>query len=138
LTVLNTGAPSTADPGQAYSDASFEVTTPTQRTLHGFDAARPNAGPLGGLAKLAIRWYQPRAGHVLLDGTDVRDLPEPWLYDRPGLVPQKPFVFSGTVRDNVAFARPDARRAGGERRAIRRAARLASLIERLSLGAPGL
>jgi peptide/nickel transport system substrate-binding protein len=50
LTVLNTGEAGTADPGQAYSDPSYELTAPTQRTLYGFDPARPGAGPVGDLA----------------------------------------------------------------------------------------
>jgi ATP-binding cassette, subfamily B, bacterial len=81
------------------------VTVPAGHTVALVGATGSGKTTLG---KLAIRWYAPRAGRVLLDGIDVRDLSGPWLYAHLGLVPQEPFLFRGTVRENVAFARPDA------------------------------
>jgi ABC-type multidrug transport system fused ATPase/permease subunit len=81
------------------------VTLPAGQTVALVGATGSGKTTLG---KLAIRWYAPRAGRVLLDGTDLRDLPGPWLYAHLGLVPQEPFLFRGTVRENVTFARPDA------------------------------
>ena len=50
----------------------------------------------------------PPAGTVLVDGVDVRDLEPETLWSRIGLVPQKPYLFSGTVASNLRYANPDA------------------------------
>ncbi len=60
------------------------------------------------LAKLVARFYDPREGRVLVDGHDVRDLSSTALRRQLGIVPQEGFLFSGTVRENIAFGRPDA------------------------------
>jgi ATP-binding cassette subfamily B protein len=60
------------------------------------------------LAKLVARFYDPQVGRVLIDGHDVRELDSRALRRRLGIVPQEGFLFSGTVRDNIAFGRPDA------------------------------
>ncbi|HSJ17326.1 MAG TPA: ABC transporter ATP-binding protein [Solirubrobacterales bacterium] len=60
------------------------------------------------LAKLVARFYDPQRGRVLVDGHDVRDLRSSWLRGQLGIVPQEGFLFSGTVRENIAFGRPDA------------------------------
>jgi ABC-type multidrug transport system fused ATPase/permease subunit len=59
-------------------------------------------------AKLVARFYDPQKGQVLVDGHDLRDLDSSALRSRLGIVPQEGYLFSGTVRDNVAFGRPDA------------------------------
>jgi ABC-type multidrug transport system fused ATPase/permease subunit len=60
------------------------------------------------LAKLVARFYDPQEGRVLVDGHDVRDLRSSCLRGQLGIVPQEGFLFSGTVRENIAFGRPDA------------------------------
>ncbi len=60
------------------------------------------------LAKLVARFYDPQKGRVTVDGHDLRDLDATALRSRLGIVPQEGFLFSGTVRENVAFGRPDA------------------------------
>ena len=60
------------------------------------------------LAKLVARFYDPQAGRVLIDGHDLRDVTEHSLRSQLGVVPQESFLFSGTIRDNIAFGRPDA------------------------------
>jgi ATP-binding cassette, subfamily B, bacterial len=60
------------------------------------------------LAKLVARFYDPQEGRVLVDGHDLRDLSSSGLRSQLGIVPQEGFLFSGTVRDNIAFGRPDA------------------------------
>jgi ATP-binding cassette subfamily B protein len=60
------------------------------------------------IAKLVTRFYDPTAGHVLVDGHDLRDVQLASLRKQIGVVPQEPFLFAGTIRDNVAFARPHA------------------------------
>ncbi|MFI7599545.1 ABC transporter ATP-binding protein [Actinoplanes sp. NPDC049681] len=69
-------------------------------------------GPTGAgkstLAKLVTRLYDPTAGRILIDGHDLRDVTLASLRRQIGVVPQEPFLFAGTLRDNIAFARPDA------------------------------
>ena len=59
-------------------------------------------------AKLVSRFYDPQRGRVLVDGHDLRDLRASCLRGQLGIVPQEGFLFSGTVRENIAFGRPDA------------------------------
>ena len=60
------------------------------------------------LLNLVPRLMDVTEGTVRLDGADVRDLSAQVLWDRIGLVPQKPYLFSGTVASNLRFGRPDA------------------------------
>ena len=59
-------------------------------------------------AKLAARFYDPTEGRVLVDGHDLRDVQARSLRRQMGIVPQEAFLFSGTIRDNLAFGRPEA------------------------------
>jgi ATP-binding cassette, subfamily B, bacterial len=59
-------------------------------------------------AKLVSRFYDPQRGRVLVDGHDLRDLRSGCLRSQLGIVPQEGFLFSGSVRENIAFGRPDA------------------------------
>jgi ATP-binding cassette subfamily B protein len=58
--------------------------------------------------KLIARFYDPGSGQVELDGADLRSLDLHAFRTRLGYVPQESFLFSGTVRDNIAYGRPDA------------------------------
>ncbi|MEU9245234.1 ABC transporter ATP-binding protein [Streptomyces sp. NPDC048385] len=60
------------------------------------------------LVKLVARFYDPTAGRVTVDGTDLRDLDITSYRHRLGVVPQEPYLFPGTVRDAIAYGRPDA------------------------------
>jgi len=60
------------------------------------------------IAKLITRFYDPTSGSVTIDGHDLREVDIDSLRVQLGVVPQEPFLFHGTIRDNVAFARPDA------------------------------
>ena len=60
------------------------------------------------LAKLVARFYDPQRGRLLVDGHDLRGLSSKALRSQLGIVPQEGFLFSGTVRENIAFGRPDA------------------------------
>ena len=60
------------------------------------------------IVKLVARFYDPTEGRLLIDGVDVRSLDLGGYRRRLGYVPQEPFLFSGTIRDNIAFGRPDA------------------------------
>jgi ATP-binding cassette subfamily B protein len=69
-------------------------------------------GPTGAgkstLAKLVTRFYDPTCGRILIDGHDLRGVTVGSLRHQLGVVPQEPFLFAGTVRDNIAFACPGA------------------------------
>jgi ATP-binding cassette subfamily B protein len=69
-------------------------------------------GPTGAgkstLAKLVTRFYDPSSGVVAIDGYDLRDVTLESLRRQIGVVPQEPFLFAGTLRENIAFARPSA------------------------------
>jgi len=69
-------------------------------------------GPTGGgktsIASLIARFYDVQTGAVLIDGLDVREVQQRSLRRQMGLVPQDPFLFSGTLDDNIRFGRVDA------------------------------
>ena len=91
---------------------------PGAPVLHGVDlsieAGQTAAlvGPTGAgkttIVSLISRFYEVSGGAVLLDGHDVRDLAQENLRRHLALVPQEPFLFAGTIRDNIAFGRPAA------------------------------
>jgi ATP-binding cassette subfamily B protein len=60
------------------------------------------------LVKLIARFYDVTGGAVLVDGVDVRDYDLASYRHRLGVVPQESYLFAGTVRDSIAYARPDA------------------------------
>jgi ABC-type multidrug transport system fused ATPase/permease subunit len=86
--------------------------------LHGIDVRIPAGGCValvgvsgGGkstLAKLVARFYDPDAGAVRVDGTDLREVELRSYRRQLGVVLQDPFLFSGTIAQNIRFARPDA------------------------------
>jgi ABC-type multidrug transport system fused ATPase/permease subunit len=61
------------------------------------------------IAKLIARFYDPRAGRVTIDDHDLKDVTQESLRRQLGIVPQEGFLFAGTVRENIAFGRPNAR-----------------------------
>ncbi len=83
-------------------------------------------------AKLVSRFYDPTEGSLLVDGYDLRDVTERSLRSQLGVVPQEGFLFSGTIRDNIAFGRTDATDAEVE--AAARAVGAHEFIERLQEG----
>lgn len=60
------------------------------------------------VVKLIARFLDPTAGRVLVDGIDLRDIDLGAFRRQLGIVPQESFLFTGTVRDNIAYGRPDA------------------------------
>ncbi len=84
------------------------------------------------IVKLVARFYDPQQGTVLVDGVDVRDF-DPSVYRRQlGIVPQEAFLFTGTVRDNIAYGRPEASDAEVEEAA--RAVGAHEFVARMPLG----
>jgi ATP-binding cassette, subfamily B, bacterial len=71
------------------------------------------------IARLLGRFYDPRSGRVTLDGTDLRQLPDPVLRTEVIVITQENFLFEGSVADNIRLGRPDASDAD-----VRRAARM--------------
>ena len=60
------------------------------------------------IVNLVCRFYEPTEGSILIDGTDYRERSQLWLQSRLGYVLQSPHLFSGTIRDNIRYARKDA------------------------------
>ena len=69
-------------------------------------------GPTGAgkstIAKLICRFYDPTEGNLTLDNINLKDISLESLHSQLGIVPQEPFLFHGTIKDNILFARPDA------------------------------
>lgn len=81
----------------------------------------PSGAGKSSLLKLLMRFYDVQAGEVLVDGHDVRDLPLDFLRSQIGLVQQEPFLFNGTVRENIVYSdrQADPRRVEAAARAAR-------------------
>jgi ATP-binding cassette subfamily B protein len=100
------------------SHVSFEYETSEQEVLHDINLSiRPGetvalVGSSGGgkttLARLIPRFYDVTTGQILIDGIDVRDVKIADLRRSIGVVQQDVFLFSGTIRDNILYGRPDA------------------------------
>jgi ATP-binding cassette subfamily B protein len=60
------------------------------------------------LVNLVCRFFEPTKGQVLIDGRDARERSQLWLHSNIGYVLQTPHLFSGTVRDNLRYGKPDA------------------------------
>jgi ATP-binding cassette subfamily B protein len=84
------------------------------------------------LAALVPRFYDVTGGRVLVDGVDVRELRLAELRAGIGVIPQDPFLFSTTVRENIAFGRPEMTDAEVER--VARLAQAHEFVERLPQG----
>jgi ABC-type multidrug transport system fused ATPase/permease subunit len=95
----------TGDEGSGWALRDVDLHVPAGQTLA--LVGETGAGK-STLAKLVARFYDPQQGRVLVDGHDVRDLRSSCLRGQLGIVPQEGFLFSGTVRENIAFGRPDA------------------------------
>jgi len=124
-------APGAIDPGRirgeielddvwfSYSDASDPAKVPEDEwVLEGVDLHVPPGqtlalvGATGAgkstFAKLVARFYDPQKGRVLVDGHDLKGVQQKALRRQLGIVPQEGFLFSGSIRENVAFGRPEA------------------------------
>ncbi len=84
------------------------------------------------VSSLVPRFYDVDSGRVLVDGVDVRDVKLASLRREIGVIPQDPFLFSTTVRDNIAFGLPDLTEAEIER--VARLAQAHEFVERLPQG----
>ena len=101
-----------------FRDVSFKYPDGDEYILEHFDLKIPfgtNVAIVGEtgagkstLANLVCRFYEPTAGSVLIDGRDARERSQLWLHSAIGYVLQTPHLFSGTVRENLLYAKPDA------------------------------
>jgi ATP-binding cassette subfamily B protein len=115
-------APDAVELGEVAGAITFDAVTfgydPERPVLHDINleirAGETLAlvGPTGGgkstIAKLIIRFYDPDLGSISIDGSDLRSVSATSLRRQLGVVPQEPFLFAGTIRDNLTFAHPDA------------------------------
>ena len=60
------------------------------------------------LADLLLRFYEPQSGSIEIDGVDLRRISRDALLEQVAVVSQEPFLFGGTIRDNIRYGRPDA------------------------------
>jgi ATP-binding cassette, subfamily B, bacterial len=101
-----------------FDDVHFSYPQTEAEVLHGvdLDIAEGETVALVGetgagkstLVKLVARFYDVDRGRVLVDGVPITDLDLGAYRRRLGYVPQEPFLFSGSIRDNIAYGRPDA------------------------------
>ena len=110
--------PLAAGPGQVVFDQVSFGYDPERHVLESVELEIPAGrtialiGPTGSgkttLAALVPRFYDTTAGRVLVDGVDVRDLLRRSLRHEIGVISQDPFLFSASIRDNIALGMPDA------------------------------
>lgn len=101
-----------------FKDVSFKYPDGNEMVLEHFDLKVPHGtnvaivGETGAgkstLVNLVCRFFEPTYGQVLIDGKDARDRSQLWLHSNIGYVLQTPHLFSGTVRDNLRYGKPDA------------------------------
>jgi ABC-type multidrug transport system fused ATPase/permease subunit len=108
-------------------DLSFSVAPGERVALVG-----PSGAGKSTLLKLLMRFYDATGGAVLIDGTDVRALPLAYLRQQIGFVQQEPFLFNGTVRDNILYA--DLNASQHQLEAVAQAARAHEFIAALPEG----
>lgn len=105
-----TGKITLKDVGFAYKegtdvlrDVNLEIETGQMIALVG-----PTGAGKTSIANLIARFYDVTEGAVLIDGIDVRDVKQRSMRQQMGLVSQDPFIFSGTIADNIRFGQPNA------------------------------
>ncbi len=87
----------------ALVDASFRI-APGEKI---FVTGPPGSGK-STILKLLLRFYEINKGRILIDGHDIRDIKIESLRNHIALVPQEPFIFSGTIKENIAFGNTNA------------------------------
>ncbi|MCF0135975.1 MAG: ABC transporter ATP-binding protein [Lachnospiraceae bacterium] len=101
-----------------FRDVSFKYPDGDEYILEHFDLKVPQGtnvaivGETGAgkstLVNLVCRFFEPTEGQILIDGRDARERSQLWLHSNIGYVLQTPHLFSGSVRDNLLYGRPDA------------------------------
>jgi len=99
---------------------------------HSISFVGPTGAGKSTLAKLIARFYDPDSGQVLIDNMDLKDISIESLHRQLGVVPQEPFLFHGTIKENIRFSRPDA--TDDEILSACQAVGINDMIDRLPLG----
>jgi ABC-type multidrug transport system fused ATPase/permease subunit len=99
------GERSSPDLSEIWAMAGIDLHVPPGQTLALVGATGAGKSTF---AKLVARFYDPQKGRVLVDGHDLRGVRQRALRRQLGIVPQEGFLFSGSVRENIAFGRPEA------------------------------
>ncbi|KAI9831638.1 MAG: ATP-binding cassette permease mdl1 [Phylliscum demangeonii] len=89
-----------------FQDLDFEVPQGTNVAIVG-----PSGGGKSTIASLILRFYDTTSGRILINGQDIRSMNLKSLRRKIGIVSQEPVLFSGTIADNIAYAKPHATRA---------------------------
>ena len=95
----------TATPDAPHTLAELDLTLAPGETVA---LVGPSGAGKTTLANLLLRFYEPSAGRILLDGRDLRDITLTSLREAVGVVPQEPALFGGTIGENIAYGRLDA------------------------------
>lgn len=88
---------------QVLEDISFDITADQQVALVG-----PSGAGKSTIVSLLLRLYDPVAGNILFNGKDISSFPLSAIRSQMAIVPQDVFLFGGTIRENIAYGRPDA------------------------------
>lgn len=88
-----------------FNHLDFEIPQGTNVAVVG-----PSGGGKSTIASLMLRFYTPTQGTIRIDGVDISTMNAKQLRRKIGLVAQEPVLFSGTIADNIAYAKPDATR----------------------------
>jgi len=99
---------------QVLTDLSLDIPAGTRLALVGHTGAGKTS-----IARLLARFYEYESGRILLDGIDLRELDLDAYRRQAGVVPQVPFLFAGTIADNLRYGNPDAGDAELEAAAMR-------------------
>ncbi|MDX2066744.1 MAG: ABC transporter ATP-binding protein [Fimbriimonadaceae bacterium] len=91
------------DGTSALRDVSFRIAAGTSLALVGRSGAGKST-----VTDLLLRFYEPTAGMIRLDGVDLRELDPAWLRQQFGVVPQQTFLFAGSIAENVRLGAPAA------------------------------
>jgi len=94
-------------PTRAHQQALRELSLPIE-SGQSLALVGPSGAGKSTVFELLQRFYDPQQGRVLLDGRDIRQLPLQRLREHIALVPQQPALFTGDVRYNIAYGKPDA------------------------------
>jgi ATP-binding cassette subfamily B protein len=101
------GSGSSAGAGDSYDRVLKDISLEARRGETVAIIGSTGAGK-STLVQLIPRLYDVTSGAILIDGKDIRDIPVSELRRRIGMILQESFLFSGTIRDNIAFGKPEA------------------------------
>lgn len=101
-----------------FDDVSFHYTEGGEEVLSHVSVHVPAGGTVAlvgetgagksAMVNLVCRFFEPTGGRVLIDGRDVQERSQLWLHSHIGYVLQEPHLFSGTIRENIRYGRPEA------------------------------